>query len=120
MSDCSTRAFETINKPELLPCPFCGYKSMLLCEDEGWSYVMCGHCLATSGYRKSIEEAVDDWNTRHERTCQMLPDGFGADGDGYLVYECSECGEGMCYPHDTEPSGYCCGCGAKVIGDSDD
>ena len=65
-------------KPELLPCPFCGKENPVLlsaaelderCEDDPVSYTVCceydnGGCGACGGYRETETEAIEAWNKR--------------------------------------------------------
>lgn len=131
---------------KLLPCPFCGCSAKIAqCDDEGnvrgeeyesnpWSGLGyrivhesddCPISTGEDGYNliyDSREEAVNDWNTRAERTCHIVP--MDAAGNppyrtGNLMLNalsdgCSECG----YPFDTLNHGvpnYCPNCGAKVV-----
>lgn len=68
---------------ELTPCPFCGNEKLVIL-DEGCNfeiyenseifenipnYAVCcdfyrGGCGATSGYRRTEEEAIEAWNRR--------------------------------------------------------
>lgn len=88
---------------KLKPCPFC------LCEkayghkyDEGFK-MRCPACGAEIR-RETKQEAVEAWNTRHERTCHA--------SDLYdNVFECSECG---CMDTDGIRN-YCPDCGARVV-----
>ncbi len=58
----------------LLPCPFCGHTTVKLkMEEESDEYetgfnVVCpfndGGCGAASGYRGTVEEALEAWNRR--------------------------------------------------------
>ena len=62
---------------ELTPCPFCGNEKLFIL-DEGYNsgayenipnYAVCcdfyrGGCGATSGYRRTEEEAIEAWNRR--------------------------------------------------------
>lgn len=61
----------------LTPCPFCGNKKIFILEEGDNSgiyenipnYAVCcdfhrGGCGATSGYRRTEEEAIEAWNRR--------------------------------------------------------
>lgn len=65
------------NQPEeLKPCPFCGSNKISIhsASEYGEKYfgysMMCkilqGGCGASSGYRDSVQEAYEAWNTRHD------------------------------------------------------
>lgn len=111
---------------ELKGCPFCGrseHLEIVKLEDSMHPKqykVTCditsGGCGGIGGYRFSKQEAIEAWNNRHERTCQMIPD------EDYDFVTCSNCGyeeeRNLLYP----PAGlqifdgnYCPNCGAKVI-----
>ena len=132
---------------ELLSCPFCGCSAKIAqCDDEGnvrgeeyesnpWSGLGyrivhesddCPISTGEDGYNliyDSREEAVNDWNTRAERTCHPF---VSSDGAGWYAIGCSNCGHGFA---DNNPDKeyllriskrsdsmlrYCPGCGAKV------
>lgn len=70
------------NKPDLLPCPFCGGEALnvewVTSHDErGWA-VACKNpeCLMNQGARilRTEAEAAEAWNRRAERTCRRLLD----------------------------------------------
>lgn len=60
----------------LLPCPFCGESNSATIDEEdnidlsenSYYSVVCnyrkGGCGSSSGYKETIEEAVELWNTR--------------------------------------------------------
>ena len=91
---------------ELKPCPFCGGEAEL---DEycGKYVVFCKN--ASCSWRKTKAEAIEAWNTRHERTCEFMPYSEKSD-DGI----CSKCGAYM-----YEQDNYCPDCGARVKEDAD-
>ena len=107
MSDCSRRAWnapkwegvefrqleiaeavDVKETNELLPCPFCGGEADEYEGDYG-NGIYCMMCGAMVGepihleYRVServtMEQAIEAWNTRHERTCTNAKkkDGLG-------------------------------------------
>lgn len=51
---------------ELKPCPFCGGKDGVpfIRPADGWRYVQCISCLATSGARPDMSSALRAWNQR--------------------------------------------------------
>lgn len=69
---------EAMQKPTLLPCPFCGNdgrgpieESLHVCHSEQEEHpnydcynVQCDRCTATMGYSESEEDAIDAWNRR--------------------------------------------------------
>lgn len=95
---------------QLKPCPFCGADGKLVnipdCNGSlNWA-VICGDirckvCPCTS-YHETEQEAVDAWNTRAERTCEIEKAVFG--------YECNKCHERI-----FEAVNYCPNCGARVV-----
>lgn len=115
---------------ELLHCPFCGGEAS---ERTVGDYFQIGcpnyACLAyiiDMPVYLSRQEAVNDWNTRAERTCHPF---VSSDGAGWYAIGCSNCGHGFA---DNNPDKeyllriskrsdimprYCPNCGAKVIDD---
>lgn len=96
---------------ELKPCPFCGGEAKLY--SGRIKYVFCKECFATNEDVKTESEAIEAWNTRHERTCRAVK----RRGD----YVCSACGEvllsGWADPFEAIPLEcfkYCFNCGARV------
>lgn len=106
------------SRAELEPCPFCGKTEPVEVkhrETEVFAFenydVVCdslnGGCGASSGYRRTEEDAIAAWNTRAERTCRWA----------YEELSCSygtECGGRLTW----EPYGapeFCPRCGAKVV-----
>lgn len=95
----------------LLPCPFCGGEAEILTAESmrgGYLFgIMCNDCCSRGDVYETEAEAIAAWNSRAERTCQLIED------SGLL--HCSECGGAAekrlwAYWH------YCPNCGAKVIG----
>lgn len=95
---------------ELKPCPFCS-------DEAKWSYagadyiVFCPGCGASTDKYDTVNEAIEAWNTRAERTCSYVEHCDGT----YHYYQCSECqyemdgGDFELY----RPN-YCMDCGAKI------
>lgn len=50
-----------------------------------------------------------------ERTCKMVPMWNEPDANGYIVCECDICGWRADYAADSDPVGWCAGCGSKVV-----
>lgn len=51
----------------LKPCPFCGSHEILefgAQEDSAWATVECRGCRATTHAHRSLEDAINQWNTR--------------------------------------------------------
>ena len=116
---------------ELKSCPFCGGENFVRSVNGGIypahvdydherPYVTtcelyCENCLAeVSGYAASadlnedlyyqaIANCYEKWNTRAERTCEVVYDEHGGP-------DCGECG---CVLYST--SGYCPNCGVKLV-----
>lgn len=112
---------------ELKECPFCRKTETLAivdcieleecdqfehCDKDTYKTVVCrydeGGCGASSGYRPTEQEAIDAWNTRHERICQKIP---GKMKYGTRMPKCSECGQSLGDARWT----YCPKCGCKVV-----
>ncbi|TDE17694.1 Lar family restriction alleviation protein [Dyadobacter psychrotolerans] len=60
------------DKPDLLPCPFCGGGSMIIEPyDNSSKYVLCQGCSAMGSIKDTVEETIAAWNTR---TAAPLPE----------------------------------------------
>lgn len=114
---------------ELKSCPFCGGNADISCDKlpevlmtNVWNAVArCGSCGAlvadiADNESEAIQNVSDAWNTRHERTCVMIPD------EDYDFVTCSHCGyeeeRNLLYPAEglqIFDGNYCPNCGAKVI-----
>uniref|UniRef100_UPI00359C8F0A Lar family restriction alleviation protein n=1 Tax=Collinsella bouchesdurhonensis TaxID=1907654 RepID=UPI00359C8F0A len=103
------------NKPDLLPCPFCGGEALnvewVTSHDErGWA-VACKNpeCLMNQGARilRTEAEAAEAWNRRAERTCHVIDHG--------AVGACSACGAECFGSPEGNKGTYCPNCGAKVV-----
>lgn len=55
---------------------------------------------------------------KRERTCHMVPLCEEPDANGNIERECDLCGWMADYPSDSEPAGWCAGCGARVERDA--
>lgn len=62
--------YRKIDKPNFLPCPFCGGIKIRYCPEypgEENAYVCCDNDdCAVRMYHNTTEELVDAWNKRHE------------------------------------------------------
>ena len=92
---------------ELLPCPFCGGKAEIAHSRN--YYVWCDKCETRGDWYSTEAEAIKAWNTRAERTCQMVQI---APTISEGIMQCSECGVYLNEPADVN---YCPSCGAKVV-----
>ena len=99
---------------KLLSCPFCGWKASERTVGDYFqigcpNYACIAYIIDMPVYL-SRQEAVNDWNTRAERTCEIV------DSENKFVnWECSACGEEIKYSDN-----YCPNCGAKVIQDANE
>lgn len=108
---------------ELKPCPFCGGEAQVRSYGKSTNYVRCGACKGrTWGCYGTEQEAIDAWNTRHERTCRVVSSKDMYDVyDYYVVYTVLtlSCGHEAIT---TGPEGdghrpcFCSVCRAKVVG----
>lgn len=106
-------------------CPFCGGEEVYVEEYEHhpgavrWR-VFCAGCMAgiDTGTRQSAGAAVQDWNRRAGRTCQIVvsidrsPASYGG-----RVHRCSSCGKalpGALFRNGWVQLDYCPRCGARV------
>ena len=107
---------------ELLPCPFCDGEARLLGGgiidgiERGYT-VECHDCHASTKRfgADNAQEAIEAWNTRHERTCH---DEFNGKA---WCFKCDTCGCVMlweeAFGNKVIMSGslnYCPSCGARV------
>lgn len=104
---------------ELKPCPFCGGAAHIEVDDIQepemfWHYSprcddwgCLGH-MFWFGY-DTEEDAVEAWNTRWERRCDLIRIPYREFTIGY-EYKCSVCGYSM-----TDHDSYCSECGARRV-----
>lgn len=108
---------------KLKPCPFCGgeakiktryYRAINYYNYSG----VCQECNASMDVKDTEAEAIEAWNTRHERMCRTVLDKYGN-------YTCGVCGEvllsGWADPFEAIPLEcfkYCFNCGARVKEDT--
>lgn len=108
---------------ELKPCPFCGGEAELFESEEsddvydpdtlGFldTYYVTVHCVicrscGIEGIYNSQDKAIEAWNTRAERTCNVKPLPLS----GFTEFTCSKCDGTI-----RQLSNYCPHCGAKVV-----
>lgn len=104
---------------ELKPCPFCGGEDNLhTCNTYNHHHVQCSNCGARGSRCGTTAEAVEAWNTRHERTCELIKHAARDEESGIelVLYECGQCGW-IVDPSRNER--YCPNCGARVKEDAD-
>lgn len=87
----------------LLPCPFCGGNARLTIWTPNAASISCIFCGAHFNVNTKAE-AIEHWNTRHERTCRYKH----IEGTWFKC-ECGEWYDGVIEPN------YCPSCGAKVV-----
>lgn len=113
---------------ELLPCPY--HKEAINPDLESWpledgwcASIVCQDCgcikYGTGDTREqAIAEAVDQWNTRYERTCRPIWKQSKQQGRLMDTCECSECGgclDDLTRGYNAGFFPYCPLCGAKVV-----
>ena len=103
---------------ELKPCPFCGGKGYIIMVQNRF-YATCdtctcriaSDCLDLRYYGDVLAEVIEAWNTRAERTCEVL----GEDYDELLEYWNTELSCGHAFNGMAKYVNYCPECGAKVV-----
>lgn len=55
-----------MSEEKLLPCPFCGSKSVRPYNIEGLAMVACEKCCAKTSFFHEKAKAIDAWNRRVE------------------------------------------------------
>lgn len=114
---------------ELKPCLFCpdGGKPYVISgkcysfESGNGSKVECEKCQASGPLCETIQEAIEAWNTRYERTCIPMKSSSYTNGvkNEFMNEDCSECGYRIDWSRDVPniKIKYCPNCGARVVGD---
>ena len=102
---------------ELKPCPFCGMNARAWSESQSW-YVGCigAFCAAQTKPFCEREEAIEAWNTREERTCELngtISWEWNTTSTTFYTHSLS-CGHNVTTT-EPEPPCYCEECGAKVV-----
>lgn len=124
---------------ELKPCPCCGPKAFITPSttcyaQEGpqpWSAELrCDECglnisRTAATEKEALYEAVDAWNTRAERTCEIarVETGEPAEYDcDEVLWHCESCHEEVAiYAYNengdtwADKPAFCPNCGAKVV-----
>lgn len=100
---------------ELKPCPFCGGEARLVLSRR---MVACYKCCSSTKYADSMQEAIEAWNTRAERTCHLELNSFDdCRGTQHDYLGCSKCEEFISTtdsygPHDGPF--FCSNCGCEI------
>ena len=91
---------------ELNECPFCGKEPKVIDDGCLFFWVRCTNLYCKVHPKTTLEKtrkkAIEVWNRREERTCEVVKDVFD--------WKCSECGKVI-----TEQVNYCPSCGARVV-----
>lgn len=102
---------------ELRGCPFCGGKPEKMTSGDGFTSIGCLNCNPLFGImvqRMTEAEAIEAWNTRAERTCELRKMSALEQTLNMVEFRswcvCSECGE--ITPCEVN---YCPNCGARVV-----
>lgn len=109
---------------DLLPCPFCGGEAEVrptydrfTYQVDGWFAWCRNHndyecpCAPQTMDYLTEADAVEAWNTRAERTCEVLGERY----DELLDYWDTELSCGHVFNGMAQYVTYCPDCGAKVI-----
>lgn len=94
---------------KLLNCPFCGGEAFTYCMHDWWVSHDCyalGRNVSTK-LCKTEAEAIEAWNTRAERTCNIVYDSG--------IAHCDTCGAGTYTGSNFDYWHYCPNCGARVV-----
>lgn len=112
---------------ELKPCPFCGGEAEYGANSvQGYEYVRCASCKArTWSCYETKEQAAQAWNTRAERTCEIVrcETGEPAEYDcDEVLWHCESCHEEVAiYAYNengdtwADKPSFCPNCGSKVV-----
>ena len=81
---------------KLLPCPFCGGEDLVLklTSEDGFTSIGClnDHSFFGIMVQANTEaEAIEAWNTRHERTCDGCKHLATSMRVDYHIDPCCEC-----------------------------
>ena len=104
---------------EMLPCPFCGGEGIIWPFREHPFYLaICKDgCGCQLGDFKTREEAMQTWNTRAKRTCEIKQHhctncDHEINDDAYFVQV--DLGDGL-WTADSRRANYCPNCGRRVV-----
>ena len=105
----------TDSNATLLPCPFCGgeaydHAGILIGGKKESVHIICEACGAKV-YGITEAKAIEAWNTRAERTCELVGSYYYDEYDQY-EFEFS-CGHSV-NSYDKELPNYCPNCGKEV------
>lgn len=110
---------------ELKPCPFCGGGTHYYAPAPIDHHIQCEKCFAETGGFFSKEAAIEAWNTRAERTCEIarVETGEPAEYDcDEVLWHCESCHEEVAiYAYNengdtwADKPAFCPNCGAKVV-----
>lgn len=106
---------EVVGMSELKSCPFCGGEAEL--DEYCGRYVV--FCKSEKcSWRDTEAKAIEAWNTRHERTCELIKHAARDEESGIelVLYECGQCGW-IVDPSRNER--YCPNCGLRVRRDDE-
>lgn len=57
---------------ELKPCPFCGSDKLSQIQFKSLTNIVCHGCQAEGGCGKTVESAIDKWNSRYQNSKEEL------------------------------------------------
>jgi len=95
---------------KLKPCPICDGDVVLHRDDTCLWLIECTDCDWHFVRGASVDEGIEAWNSRREKTCEFT---YEDKGNGWW-WHCSNCGMlPLDYDLESVPS-YCPNCGYKV------
>ena len=109
----------------LLPCPFCGGEAETFNpfgSTEGTWCVICRECASANGFEQTEAEAIEAWNSRAERTCNLHGEWKRISQTQEVRHLYCDCGEhlgsdkrNLILECKAVLPNYCPNCGAKVV-----